>query len=95
MHLISSKIIFEVLCAVDLILDGKPLTLVFEVMCLSYMKVFATLFSVRTHTRAVQVRSRSHFQEVVGGSEALTLCLILRNIADFYEYIDLLNEIEL
>lgn len=77
-HMVSTQIVFEVLCAVDAIMDERPLTVVCEDldMQLDYIKIFSTLLGVRTHTKAIRVNDRKQLISMVGTPELKTLCVI-------------------
>lgn len=91
--MVSAQTVFEVLCAVDAIMDERPLVVVCEdaEMQVDYIKVFSTLLAVRTRTRAVRVSERRQLVEAVRTPEPKLLCVIPDDEEDFANYQDLVE----
>lgn len=92
-HMVSTQIVFEVLCAVDAVMDERPLVVVCEDsnMQTDYIKIFSTLLGVRTRTRAVRVSERKEFVSAVSTPEPKMLCIIPDDAEDFAHYQDLIG----
>ena len=95
--MVSTQIVFEVLCAVDSIMDDRPLAVVCEdsEMQTDYIKIFSTLLGVRTHTRVVRASERKQLIDAVSTPTPKIICVLPENTDDFAKYQDIVGALQL